>query len=89
MDDYFGFTKKPMWDQDQEHATFITLQGMYCYKAMPYRLENTSAMYKGLGHKFFKGQIGKNMELYIDEFIAKSKTLYQHLLNLRELFDTQ
>ena len=35
----------------------------------------------------FKPQIGRNMEVYVDDMIVKSKIADDHLSNLRETFD--
>ena len=31
--------------EDQEKTIFITSQGLYCYKVMPFRLKNARSMY--------------------------------------------
>ena len=35
----------------------------------------------------FKSQIGRNMEVYVDDMIVKSKLATYHLSDLRETFD--
>ena len=36
----------------------------------------------------FSKQIGRNMEVYVDDMLVKSKKAGSHLDNLRETFDT-
>jgi hypothetical protein len=60
-----------MHPKDQEKTTFITDRGLYCYKVMPFGLKNTGATYQQLMNKMFQGQIGKNMEVYVDDMIVK------------------
>ena len=36
--------------------------------------------------KVFKEQIGKNLEVYVDDMLIKSKTLEDYLANLKENF---
>uniref|UniRef100_A0A803M0P5 Reverse transcriptase domain-containing protein n=1 Tax=Chenopodium quinoa TaxID=63459 RepID=A0A803M0P5_CHEQI len=38
MDAYSGFHQIPLWEEDQEKTAFVTEQGLYCYKVMPYGL---------------------------------------------------
>ena len=41
MDEFLGYNQIKMVEEDQEKTTFITSQGLYCYKVMPYGLKNT------------------------------------------------
>lgn len=36
----------------------------------------------------FKKQIGRNMEVYVDDMLVKSKQMEEHLKDLAETFDT-
>ncbi|KAL5570576.1 hypothetical protein UlMin_027151 [Ulmus minor] len=60
-----------MHQHDQEHTTFLTDQGLYCYKVMPFGLKNAGATYQRLVNKMFKQQIGKTMEVYVDDMLVK------------------
>ena len=68
--------------------SFITSQGLYCFKVMPFRLKNAGATYQRLVNKIFNKQIGKNMEVYMDDMLVKSKEELAHLDDLRETFTT-
>ena len=39
--------------EDQEKTAFITSQGLYCYKVMPFGLKNVRATYQRLVNKMF------------------------------------
>lgn len=54
---------------------------------MPFRLKNTGATYKWLVNKMFQKQIGKSMEIYVDNMLVKNKKLTIHVANLRQTFD--
>ncbi|KAL5577383.1 hypothetical protein UlMin_019082 [Ulmus minor] len=41
MDAYSGYNQIRMHQPDQEHTAFLTDQGLYCYKVMPFGLKNT------------------------------------------------
>ena len=63
-------------------------QGLYCYKVMSFGLKNAEATYQRLVNKMFNKQIGRNMEVYVDDILVKSKEELAHLDDLRETFTT-
>ncbi|KAM2285911.1 hypothetical protein ACFX1S_038455 [Malus domestica] len=71
---------------NQEHTTFTTYRGLYCYKVMPFGLKNAGATYQRLGNSMFIEQIGKSIEVYVDDMLVKSKHADQHITNLSETF---
>ena len=73
--------------EDQEKIAFVTSQGLYCYRVMPFGLKNAGATYQRLVNQMFCRQIGRNMEVYVDDMLMKRKKLEQHLDDLRETFD--
>ena len=52
-----------MKEEDQEKTAFVTSQGLYCYKVMPFGLKNEGATYQILVNQMFNKQIGRNMEV--------------------------
>ena len=62
-----------MDEEDQEKTAFIMSQGLYCYKVMPFGLKNAGATSQRLVKKMFSKQIGRNMEVYVDDMLVKSK----------------
>ena len=54
MDAFLGYNQIKMAEQDQEKIVFITSQGLYCYKVMPFRLKNAGSTYQRLVNKMFK-----------------------------------
>ena len=73
--------------EDQEKIAFVTSQGLYCYRVMPFGLKNAGATYQRLVNQMFCRQIGRNMEVYVDDMLMKRKKLEQHLDDLKETFD--
>ena len=50
-----------MSEEDQERTSFVTSQGLFYYKVMPFGLKNAGAMYQRLMNKMFMHQIGRNV----------------------------
>ncbi|KAK0598204.1 hypothetical protein LWI29_032513 [Acer saccharum] len=86
MDAFSGYNQIMMYPADQNKTSFITKQGLYCYKVMPFGLKNAGATYQRLVNKLFKQQIGRSMEVYIDDMITKSQMANQHPEDLRQTF---
>ena len=77
-----------MDEADQEKTSFVTSQGLFCYKVMPFRLKNAGATYQSLVNHMFHPQIGRNVEVYVDDMLVKSQDEETHLDDLQETFDT-
>ena len=88
MDAFSGYNPIKMDEEDQEKTAFITSQRLYCYKVMPFRLKNAGATYQRLVNKMFNKQIGRNMEVYVDDMLVKSKEELADLDDFREMFAT-
>ncbi|KAK0573476.1 hypothetical protein LWI29_008525 [Acer saccharum] len=87
MDAYSGYNQIKMHKLDEEKTAFTTDQGLYCYTVMPFGLKNAGATYQRLVNKMFARQIGRNMEVYVDDMLTKSITVGRHTDDLRETFD--
>ena len=55
---------------------------------MPFGLKNVGATYQRLVNKMFNKQISRNMEVYVDDMLVKSKEELAHLDDLKETFKT-
>ena len=73
MDTFSAYNQIKMSKEDQEKTAFITSQGLYCYNVMPFGLKNVGATYQRLVNKMFSNQIGRNMVVYVDDMLVKSK----------------
>ena len=45
MGTFLGYNQIKMDEADQEKTSFITNQGLFCYKVMPFGLKNAGATY--------------------------------------------
>nr|XP_018675973.1 PREDICTED: uncharacterized protein LOC108951691 [Musa acuminata subsp. malaccensis] len=88
MDAFSGYNQIRMAPEDQEHTAFLTDQGVYFYKVMPFGLKNAGATYQRTVNKMFAHQIGRNMKVYVDDMIVKSQEAGAHLTDLAEAFAT-
>ncbi|GFZ03434.1 hypothetical protein Acr_16g0000580 [Actinidia rufa] len=86
MDAFLGYHQIKMYPPDIEKTSFITERGLYCYKVIPFGLKNARATYQRLVNKMFKEQIGKTMEVYIDDMLVKSLRSPDHIAHLEEAF---
>ena len=67
---------------DQEKTVFVTPIGNYHYKVMPFGLKNAGSTYQRMITRMFKSLLGKNIEIYIDDMVVKSKMVSEHLGDL-------
>jgi hypothetical protein len=86
MDAFSGYNQIQMAEEDQEKTAFITSRGLFCYKVMPFGLKNAGATYQRLVNRMFHDQIGRNVEVYVDDMLVKSKKDDDHLADLKETF---
>ncbi|GKC32436.1 reverse transcriptase domain-containing protein [Tanacetum coccineum] len=74
LDAYKGYHQIKMAEEDEEKTAFITNQGIFCYSKMPFGLKNAGETYQRLVDKAFQKQIGRNLEVYVDDLVIKSRT---------------
>ena len=87
MDGFSGYNQIQMALEDLEKTSFITPWGTYCYKVMPFGLKNASATYQRAATTLLHDLIHKEVEVYIDDMIVKSKDHEGHILALRKFFE--
>ena len=79
MDGFSGYNKIKMAPKDMEKTSFITPQGTYCYKVMPFGLKNAGATYQRVATILLHDLIHKEVEVYVDDMIVKSKDREGHI----------
>ena len=55
---------------------------------MPFGLKNAGATYQRLVNKMFNKKIRRNMEVYVDDMLVKSKQELAYMDDLKETFAT-
>ena len=86
LDAFQGYHQIPLALDDQEKTSFITPVGNYHYKVMPFGLKNARSTYQRMMTKMFEAQMGKNIEVYIDDMVVKSKIVSEHIGDLTSIF---
>ena len=87
LDAFQGYHQIPMALDDQEKTVFVTPVGNYHYKVMSFGLKNAGSTYQRMMTKIFESQLGKNVEVNIDDMVVKSKLVSEHLADLSNIFE--
>ena len=86
LDALQGYHQIPLALDDQEKTSFVTPVGNYHYKVMSFGLKNARSTYQRMMMKMFESQMGKNIEVYIDDMVVKSKIVSEHIRDLANIF---
>ncbi|KAL0400328.1 UNVERIFIED_CONTAM: Retrovirus-related Pol polyprotein from transposon [Sesamum radiatum] len=81
-----GYNQIILAPEDHKKVSFITSDDTFYYVAMPFGLKNAGATYQRLVDKIFRAQLGRNMEVYIDDMLVKSKEAHCHVEDLDKTF---
>ena len=88
LDTFQGYHQIPLPLDDQEKTSFITPTRNYHYKVMPFGLKNVGSTYQRMMTMMFELQLGKNIEVCIDDMVVKSKVVSKHVGDLENIFET-
>ena len=88
MDVFSGYNPIKLDKADQEKTSFVTSQGIFYYKVMPFSLKNAGTMYQRLMNKMFAHQIWRNVQVYVNNMLVKSQQEGDHLDDLKKTFNT-
>uniref|UniRef100_A0A2N9IX63 Uncharacterized protein n=1 Tax=Fagus sylvatica TaxID=28930 RepID=A0A2N9IX63_FAGSY len=86
MDGFSGYNQIKMANEDNLKIAFITHWGTFVYDVMSFDLKNARATYQCAMVTLFHNMIHQEIEVYVDDMIAKSCTLEGHLVDLLKLF---
>ena len=82
LDTFQGYHQIPLAAEDQKKTAFVTPVGNYHYKVMPFGLKNVGSTYQRMMTRMFEQQMGKSIEVYIDDMVVKSKLVPDHIEDL-------
>ena len=87
LDVFQGYHQIPLALDDQEKTAFVTPIRNYHYRVMPFGLKNAGSIYQRMMTRTFESQLGKNIEIYIDDMVVKSKVVSEHLGDLGNILE--
>nr|GEV27364.1 reverse transcriptase domain-containing protein [Tanacetum cinerariifolium] len=88
LEAYKGYHQIQLAEADEEKTAFHTGQGVYYYTKMPFGLKNAGATYQRVMDKVFERQMGRNIEVYVDDLVVKSHTEAEMVGDIEETFRT-
>ncbi|RVW19217.1 Retrovirus-related Pol polyprotein from transposon 17.6 [Vitis vinifera] len=87
MDGFSGYNQILMAPEDMVKTSFITEWGTYCYRVMPFGLKNAGATYQRAATTLFHDMMHRDVEVYVDDMIVKSRDRADHLAALQRFFE--
>ena len=87
LDAFQGYHQIPLSLEDQEKTAFMTPTRNYHYKVMSFGLKNAGSTYQRMMTRMFEPQLGKSIEIYVDDMVVKSKVVSEHLGDLGSTFN--
>ena len=88
LDAYSRYNQIKLKEEDQDKTAFITPHGIFCYNVMTFGLKNIGATCQRMMQACLKEQIGKNVQVYIDDVVITTKKAMTLVDDLRETFDS-
>jgi len=79
-----GYWQVPLSRRAQELSAFVTPDGLFQYRVMPFGMKNAPATFQRMMNKVISGLDG--CEVYIDDLVLYSASWEEHVKLLREFF---
>ena len=86
MDGFSGYNQIMMALEDREKTSFITEWGTYCYRVMSFGLKNAGVTYQRAATTLFHDMMHRDVEVYVDDMIVKSRDRADHWIALERFF---
>jgi hypothetical protein len=84
-----GFWQVPLDEESREYTAFVTQNGFYQWRRMPFGLCNATASFQRLMNKALVSVSNRHGNLvlcYIDDVLIATSTVEEHLIRLQEVF---
>ena len=88
LDAYPGYHQIKLDPTNALKTSFITPFGAYCYITMSFGLKNADATFQRCMQKCMLPQLGRNIHVYVDDIVMKTKQHLTLLDNLKETLPT-
>ena len=82
-----GFWHVPVAPEDQEKTAFVTPDGLYQFKRLPYGLTNSPATFMPLVDRILAGLKWTHCLAYLDDVLIYGETFEQHLERLEMVLE--
>jgi hypothetical protein len=87
LDAYSRYNQIKLKKEDKEKTAFITPYNIFCYQVMPFGLKNAGATYQRMMLNCLGSQIGRNIQVYIDDVVITMRKEESFINDLKETFD--
>jgi hypothetical protein len=87
LDAYSGYNQIKLIKEDKEKTAFITPYGVFCYQVMPFGLKNAGATYQRMMQTCHRSQIGRNIQVYIDDIVITTREEESLISELAKTFN--
>lgn len=81
-----GFWQIKMSEKSKHKAAFITQEGIYEWKRMPFGLMNAPISFQTVMTHVLRGLNFKSCLVYVDDILVFSQTFEEHLIHLEQVF---
>lgn len=82
-----GYWQIEVDERDREKTAFITPDGLYEFKVLPFGLCSAPATFQRMMDTVLGGLKWKSCLVYLDDVVVFSETFEEHLVRLREIFE--
>jgi hypothetical protein len=86
VDYYSRYHQIPFKEEDWIKTSFITLFVAFCYITMPFGLKSVGASYQRGTQRCLYSQLGRNMEVYVEDVVIKTQEEERLISILPETF---
>jgi hypothetical protein len=87
LDAYSSYNQIKLKKEDEEKTAFITPYGVFCYQVMTYGLKNAGATFQRMMQNCLGSQIGRNIQVYIDDMVITTRKEESLISDLAETFN--
>ena len=80
-----GYWQIKVQEESKEKTAFVTFEGLYEFRVMPFGLCNAPSTFQRLMQRILQG-LGSVCSVYIDDILIFSESVEEHLVHLSQIF---